>query len=188
RRTLTRRVPTRWNTDFAALKSHVMFKKEVLQLIAANPTLKKFMLADKQWVLAKHLADVLVVFDDITTLFSSANVPLVHEVVPMLILLEERLENIRDSLDLPKVIRIAATASLLVVEKYSKLSELSEVYRIAMVMCPDKKLTWFNEEEATVAEKLVRQRWVDTYEKFSLAEALLQANGSPVKVCYIYHN
>lgn len=58
--------------------------------------------------------------------------PLVHEVVPMLILLEERLENIRDSSDLPKVIRIAAIASLLVVEKYSKLSELSEVYRIAM--------------------------------------------------------
>lgn len=61
RRTLTRRVATRWNTDFAALKSHVMFKKEVLQLIAANQTLRKFALADKQWVLAKHLADVLVV-------------------------------------------------------------------------------------------------------------------------------
>lgn len=52
----------------------------------------------------------------------------------MLILLEERLENVRDSTDLPKVIRIAAIASLLVVEKYSKLSELSEVYRIAMGM------------------------------------------------------
>lgn len=50
----------------------------------------------------------------------------------MLIELEERLENIRDAIDLPKVIRIAAIASLLVVEKYSKLSELSEVYRIAM--------------------------------------------------------
>ena len=52
----------------------------------------------------------------------------------MLILLEERLENVCDSTDLPKVIRIAAIASLLVVEKYSKLSELSEVYRIAMGM------------------------------------------------------
>lgn len=74
RRTLTRRVPTRWNTDFAALKSHVMFKKEVLQLIAANPTLKKFMLADKQWVLAKHLADVLVV-RSITHCFEARSKP-----------------------------------------------------------------------------------------------------------------
>lgn len=52
----------------------------------------------------------------------------------MLIQLEERLENVRNSLDLPKVIRIAAIAGLLVVEKYSKLSDLSEVYRIAMGM------------------------------------------------------
>ena len=50
----------------------------------------------------------------------------------MLILLGERLEHVRDAQDLPKVIRIAAIASLLVVEKYSKLSELSEVYCIAM--------------------------------------------------------
>ena len=53
----------------------------------------------------------------------------------MLIELEDRLENIRDTTELPKVLRIAAIASLLVVEKYSKLSELSEVYRIAMGMC-----------------------------------------------------
>jgi len=52
----------------------------------------------------------------------------------MLVDLERRLENIRDAVVLPKVIRIAAIASLLVVEKYSKLSDLSEVYRIAMGM------------------------------------------------------
>ena len=60
-RTLTRRVPTRWNSDFAALKSHVMFQREVLQLIAANPSLKKYALTSKQWVLAKYLAEILVV-------------------------------------------------------------------------------------------------------------------------------
>jgi len=72
------------------------------------------------------------IFDDITALFSCTDVPLVHEVVPMLTQLEERLENVRDAPDLLKVIRITAIASLLVVEKYSKLSDLSEVYRIAM--------------------------------------------------------
>jgi hypothetical protein len=116
----------------------------------------------------------------------------------MLILLEERLENVRDTPELPKIIRIAAIASLLVVEKYSKLSELSEVYRIAMgmyftspalrlspcatVMCPDKKLAWFDDEQAETAEELVRQRWLDTYESFSHAEASPQPAGSPVKV------
>jgi len=72
------------------------------------------------------------IFEDITTLFSCADVPLVHKVVPMLTQLEEQLENVCDTSDLLKVIRIAAIASLLVVEKYSKLSDLSEVYRITM--------------------------------------------------------
>lgn len=67
-------------------------------------------------------------------MFSCADVPLVHEVVPMLLQLEERLERVRDAQDLPKVIRIAAIAGLLVLEKYSRLSELSEVYCISMGM------------------------------------------------------
>ena len=53
----------------------------------------------------------------------------------MLIELEEQLENIRDAMVLPKVIQIAAIAGLLVVEKYAKLSELSEMYHIAMGLC-----------------------------------------------------
>jgi len=121
----------------------------------------------------------------------------------MLILLRERLENVRDAPDLPKVIRIAAIASLLVVEKYSKLSELSEVYRIAMgtrfhllksfsllpmiltVMCPEKKLTWFDDEEAVLVEELVRKWWSEKYEKFSPPDSMLNFDGSPVKVCYL---
>jgi len=53
----------------------------------------------------------------------------------MLTNLETRLANVRDASSLPTVIRIAAIASLLVVEKYSKLSDLMEVYRIAMGVC-----------------------------------------------------
>lgn len=83
----------------------------------------------------RHLRNVQTqIFDDITALFSCAEVPLVHKVIPILLLLEERLEFVRDAQDLPKVIRIAAIAGLLIVKKYSKLSELLEVYRIAMGM------------------------------------------------------
>jgi len=120
----------------------------------------------------------------------------------MLILLRGRLEKLRDAPVLPTVICIAAIAGLLVVEKYSKLSELSEVYRIAMgmhfmfakypfssctaVMCPDKKLTWFDGEDVTAAEQFVRQRWSETYEGFSDVELSSHPSGSPVKVCCIY--
>jgi len=182
----------------------------------ANPTLKKYLLTDKQWELAKTLAEILMVscvaccsertyekskfqiFDDITNLFSCADVPLVHEVVPMLMLLQEQLEHVHDAPDLPKVIHIVAIAGLLVVKKYSKLSKFSEVYWIAMgtyfaflkyslsfcaaVMCPDKKLTWFDNEQVAAVEQLVRQRWLDTYKKLPPVDISSNPDGSPVKV------
>ena len=39
----------------------MMFRREVLQLIAANSSSKKYALSEKQWVLTKHLAEILVV-------------------------------------------------------------------------------------------------------------------------------
>ena len=54
-------------------------------------------------------------------------------------------------------------------------------------MCPDKKLEWFNGEQAAVAENLVRQRWLDTYERFSQAEESSEPNGSPIKVRCIFY-
>ena len=39
----------------------MMFEKEVCQLIAAHKSLRPYSLTESQWVLAKHLADVLVV-------------------------------------------------------------------------------------------------------------------------------
>jgi len=52
-------------------------------------------------------------------------------------------------------------------------------------MCPDKKLGWFDHEQAISAEQLVRERWSETYENISQAEEHpLQPGGSPVKVRY----
>ena len=53
-------------------------------------------------------------------------------------------------------------------------------------MCPDKKLEWFDLDQAVVAEQLVRERWSDTYETSLGAEASLRPDSSPVKVCYLY--
>jgi hypothetical protein len=67
----------------------------------------------------------------LTQLFSRAEVPLIHDVIPMLEQLEHRLVNVRDS-DLPSSIRLAAIAALLVVSKYYALTDDTEVYRIAI--------------------------------------------------------
>ena len=131
-RSLPWRVPTRWNSDLTCLSAHIGFETPVRQLTSSDPSLKKYALSEAQWKLAKQLAEVLEIFYDITILFSKAEVPLVHEVIPMLEAMEHDLTVIRDSFELPVVIRIAAIAALLIISKYYALTDDNEVYRIAI--------------------------------------------------------
>jgi hypothetical protein len=66
--------------------------------------------------------------------FSRAEVPLIVEALPMLDAIEEALVHIRDDEeeDLPNVIRVAAHAALLLLDKYFSLTDECEVYRIAI--------------------------------------------------------
>jgi hypothetical protein len=59
---LTRRVPTRWNSDFACLSSHVYFESPVKALTGDERNgLKDYELTKDQWALAKELEGVLEV-------------------------------------------------------------------------------------------------------------------------------
>lgn len=60
---LDRRVPTRWNSDFACLAAHVYFEQPVKLLTSDERLdLKEYALTPDQWALAKELVDVLEVF------------------------------------------------------------------------------------------------------------------------------
>lgn len=72
------------------------------------------------------------IFQDITNLFSQAEVPLVYEVIPLLEAMEHDLVKVRDAAELPDIIRVAAIAGLLVISKYYALTDDCEVYRIAI--------------------------------------------------------
>jgi hypothetical protein len=115
--------------------------------------LKDYELSKEQWALAKELEGVLEVrssealshlqqhslvkqiFDQLTELFSQAEVPLIYQVLPMLEQLEHQLEFMQDDWNTHNVIRIAAQAALLMVGKYYALTDDNEVYRIAMGNC-----------------------------------------------------
>ncbi|GBE89936.1 Putative AC transposase OS=Zea mays PE=2 SV=2 [Sparassis crispa] len=172
KKALDRRVATRWNSDFACLNAHIHFETPVRQLTSdLKNELQGYALTREQWSLAKQLGPVLEIFQDLTDLFSQAEVPLIHETVPMLEQLEHQLTAVRDDVDmeLPSVICIAAQASLLVVGKYYALTDDTDVYRIAIAMCPDKKLEWFNKnpdwraEDHTEAAHILRARWTESY-------------------------
>ncbi|KAF8232482.1 hypothetical protein L208DRAFT_1271800 [Tricholoma matsutake] len=48
-------------------------------------------------------------------------------------------------MELPNVVHVAAQAVLLLIDKYYYLMKDCELYTIAIVMCPDKKLKWFKD-------------------------------------------
>lgn len=60
KKTLDRRVPTRWNSDFTCLQAHVHFAEAVRNL-TNDAKLGAFALTESQWALAKQLVNVLEV-------------------------------------------------------------------------------------------------------------------------------
>ncbi|KAG1821484.1 hypothetical protein EV424DRAFT_1272293, partial [Suillus variegatus] len=170
KRTLDRRVATRWNSDFACLKTHVSFEKAIKLFTSQEANgLQMYALTTTQWKLAKQLIPVLEIFDDLTNRFSQAEVPLVYEVIPMLEKLEHMMVEVSRDVELSAIVRIAALAALEVIGKYYALTDDNEVYRIAIIMCPDKKLEWFiknadwHEADKIEARRVATQRWLETY-------------------------
>ncbi len=140
-------------------------------------------------------------FKDLTLLFSQAEVPLIVDALPMLFHLQESLkavvldevQNEEDADDdestsdeTPAVIRIAAHAAVLLIDKYMDLTWDCEIYVISMgafqfltflynlivniyqpVMCPDRKLQWLKNytttERIKEIKKLVINRWSKSY-------------------------
>ncbi|KAG2336199.1 hypothetical protein BDR05DRAFT_897048 [Suillus weaverae] len=136
KRRLDRRVPTRWNSDFACLSAHLFFKDEVKIFTTSENKMSDYALTELQWGLAEHLVPVLELFNDLTNVFSQAEVPLIYKVVPMLESLEHALDRVYNANDgSPPVVRIAAKAALQVVGKYYALTDDNEVYRIAIGEC-----------------------------------------------------
>ncbi|QRV82985.1 hAT family dimerization protein [Ceratobasidium sp. AG-Ba] len=159
---LARRIATRWNTDHTALKSHLHFKTQV-QLLTNNASLKlqKHALNYEQWDLAHELCQVLAIFEEPTNLLSKKEVPLIHEVIPIMLTLRSRLYDVRDDIlnqGLHPITRVAAQAALLVWDKYmGAILEQSDIYLIAVVMCPDRKLKWFAERSEFDVDRIHRR-------------------------------
>ncbi|QRV82276.1 AC transposase [Ceratobasidium sp. AG-Ba] len=145
RRTLARYISTRWNSVCECLESHRELQAcvEMLTADAANG-LREFRLSDHQWNILDQMVRVLKIFQEVTLLFSQSDQPLLHEVIPVFLRMRRRLEIVREdkAQQLDPLIRVAAHSSLLVLEKYFELFKNSEVYWIALVMCPNYKLQW----------------------------------------------
>ncbi|TFK18126.1 hypothetical protein FA15DRAFT_603896, partial [Coprinopsis marcescibilis] len=177
---LDRCVPTRWNSDLACLEAHLYFEPAVRALIGSNRNLSAFELTSDQWKLAHILEQCLAIFEGPTKLFSQSEVPMIVDVISMLSNLGKELQGIRDDqlkdeddptqFVVPNIVRVAAHAGMMMVDKYSMFSTQCDIYQIAIVMCPDRKLEWFKSngfsmDEIAKIRKLVEDRFSSRYQK-----------------------
>ncbi|KAF8881192.1 hypothetical protein BD779DRAFT_1445737, partial [Infundibulicybe gibba] len=171
RRALSRRVPTRWNSDLECLLAHFYFKDIVEQLTAtASLNLKAYRLTSLQWKVSEDVREVLLLFEEVTKIFSMAEVPLIVDVISTLEELREGLMAARDDTenDVSDIVRVACQAGILLIDKYSTFANNCDIYLIAIVMCPDRKLKWFKDHGRTTRQikdidKLVTKYWKDKY-------------------------
>ncbi|KAJ7880221.1 hypothetical protein B0H13DRAFT_2345689 [Mycena leptocephala] len=131
-------------------------KNTVLLSATSSLKLSSFKLTDQQWDLLDEVSDVLTLFKEMTLYFSQAETPLISDIIGAL-------EDL-----------ITAETPVTVAENYSSLNEECEVYAIAIVMSPDKKLHWFrsrgwSEENIERIKNLTVSRWEESYKWSSSA-------------------
>ncbi len=94
------------------------------------------------------------IFEHVTLLFSQAEVqaevPLVHEFIPILEAIEHDLTKVRDSRELPHVIRIAAIAGFLVVSN-NMPSQMTTTFTAWLLLCPGCPLVLCNSTDMTLS-------------------------------------
>ncbi|KAJ7609620.1 hypothetical protein FB45DRAFT_347701 [Roridomyces roridus] len=166
---LARRNATRWGSEYQCLQTRRIIGKAVDKLIQ-NPNLKLggYAFNKRQGKLALELETLLEVIDIPSQMFQSKNRPLITEVLPYMDDLDYMLNNITEAHDLCDTTRVAACAGLRVLRKYFALLDECEAYRIAIVMCPDRKLQWFRGrkwDDAQIADlrSLVVRRFNESY-------------------------
>ncbi|KAL0058691.1 hypothetical protein AAF712_014619 [Marasmius tenuissimus] len=177
KRTLSRRCPMRWNSEYYCLNDHIYFRSAITSL--TNQTglkLTSYRLTNNQWRLAGQLCSLLKLFIKPTAIFSKKEVSLIADVYETLEGLSSKMLRLSQTLVtpgneseiVPNVIRVAARGAHLVCRKYLTLMDRCDIYIIAVVMSPNKKLDWFKKHGRTETQveeikKLVIQTWNQSY-------------------------
>lgn len=155
-KTIKRSVPTRWNSVAEMLRSaiHLHPALDKLVLLDRHNTnvksrLKQYKLKKDEWDVLSQLEPILVVRHIIIKIFvdpylhlqaflvatermSQNKVPLLHEVIPIIDVLTDKLEMSAMDQKLHVTVRATAAKGLAVLNKYYAKTDDSIMYRMAM--------------------------------------------------------
>lgn len=146
-------VATRWNSHVEALKRHLV-NREAVSLLTTSTRYKHLKLGQytmraQEWIIVEQLEPALNVclrtfqftafitcivqaFKSITQRMSTADVPLLHHVIPAIDYLRDHLERLVDNDTLHPAVRHAANNGIVILDKYYARTDDSEMFRVAM--------------------------------------------------------
>ncbi|KAG1744021.1 uncharacterized protein EDB91DRAFT_1004174, partial [Suillus paluster] len=104
--------------------------------------LRAFEMTDNEWRIVEQLCNVLKILKDATLFFSRSTQSLAM-VIPAMDLINETLATHMLNNALLPSIRAAAGLAKRTLNRYYQLTDSSDVYRIAMILHPRHKLSYF---------------------------------------------
>ncbi|KAG1871909.1 hypothetical protein C8R48DRAFT_574709, partial [Suillus tomentosus] len=111
-----------------------------------NMEIRDYELSEKEWELAQQLCDVLKILKD-ATLFFSRSTPNLATVIPAMDMIDRKLTTDSITRTYEPAIRASLGLAKKTLNRYYSMTDWSEVYRIAMVLHPRHKLSYFKEAQ-----------------------------------------
>ncbi|KAF8548183.1 hypothetical protein OG21DRAFT_1423539 [Imleria badia] len=147
--------------------------------------LRSFELDNKEWNLLEQLHNVL----KDATLYFLCGTPNLAAVIPAMDLMDEKLTTFSLNCKYSPTIRAAISLAKRTLNRYYQLTDSSEVYRIAMVLHPRRKLNYFKNakwEESWIntAKQLVKDAFEHSYLTMETDDHDNISEGGLKNVCY----
>ncbi|KZS97031.1 hypothetical protein SISNIDRAFT_395007, partial [Sistotremastrum niveocremeum HHB9708] len=143
------------------LTSHAKYEKLKME---------KFIMLNKEWLLAEEMLPIMEVFKACTVNLSSGNTPLIHQVIPVIDHITAVLTKAYkdESGNTSLIIRHGALNGIKILNKYYSKSDDSVMYRVAMILHPKFKTAYFvakewDDEWIERALEIVKEIWRRDY-------------------------
>ncbi|CAK5283032.1 unnamed protein product [Mycena citricolor] len=142
-----------WNSTEAMITRGLLLREAIDAWVFERRELRPLLLSNSDWDLLESLGKLLKLFTAVTLQMSKRSTPTLPWVLPMYDTMLTHLENARDNISYPEVLRVAAGAGLTKLNKYYPKAQANQFNVIATLLHPSLGLGFFAAVDADRATR-----------------------------------